>query len=166
VLVELISAAHSRQPILTNLLQLYLHDFSEFVAIEPDHEGRFAYPQLPLYWSDPKRFPFLGVADGRWAGFVFVIQMPDSEGAGLIWDMAEFFVLRGLRRHGVGTALARLAFKRFPGPWQVRVMESNYPARRFWQQAIGAFTGSETKPSRTSVDGTAWDVFAFESKAG
>src|SRR6266567_2550391 len=161
--VELVPALPAHQPILSNLLQFYLYDFSEFNPIEPGPDGRFEYPQLPLYWSDPGRFPFLAVVDGKWAGFVFIKQLPDSGGDGC--DMAEFFVPRSYRRRGIGLRLAHLAFERFPGAWQVRVMESNSAACQFWQQAIESFTGASMLPTRTRVDGTAWYVFRFESRA-
>jgi len=163
--VELVPATLTQQPILSNLLQFYEYDFSEFIPIEPGPDGRFEYPLLPLYWSDPARFPFLAVLDGKWAGFVFIKQLPDSAGAGFICDMAEFFVLRSYRRRGIGRRLAHLAFGRFPGTWQVRVMESNSAACQFWQQAIESFTGASMLPARTRVDGMAWYVFRFESRA-
>ena len=51
-------------------------------------------------------------------------------------DLAEFFVMRKYRRHGVGTFLARELFSRFPGAWQVRQMASNSAATAFWRRAI------------------------------
>ncbi len=163
MLVELVAATSAQQIVLSNLLQFYMYDFSEFLPLELAPDGRFEYSQLPLYWLDPLRFPFLAVVDGRWAGFVFVKQIPNSPGEGSLWDMTEFFVMRSYRGRGVGTSLARLAFKRFPGTWQVRVMEANAPARRFWQQAIAAFTGTDVLPQRTWLDEVAWDVFTFDS---
>jgi predicted acetyltransferase len=163
VLVELVAATRAHQATLSNLLQFYMYDFSEFISLELGQDGRFEYSQLPFYWIDPMRFPLLAVVDGRHAGFVFVRQVPNSVGEGTIWDMAEFFVMRSYRGQGVGTSLARLAFKRFPGAWQVRVMASNVPACRFWQQAIATFTGTDVLPRRAWLDEVAWDVFTFEA---
>ena len=50
--VELVSAARDQWPIVTNLLQLYAHDFSEFHEVDLAEDGRFVYTELPLYWSD------------------------------------------------------------------------------------------------------------------
>jgi predicted acetyltransferase len=166
VQVDLVPAAAAHKPILENLLQLDLHDFSEVVSLEVGPDGRFDYPHLELYWSDPGRYPFLGVVDGTWAGFAFIKQMPHPAGEGFIWDMAEFFVMRGLRRRGIGIRLAHLAFRHFPGGWQVRVMESNSAACQFWRNAVESFAGASALPARVRVDGVAWDVFRFESRAG
>ena len=164
--VDLVPATAAHKPILENLLQFYLHDFSEVVSLNIGLDGRFDYPHLELYWSDPGRFPFLATADGNWAGFAFIKQIPQDDGEGFIWDMAEFFVLRGHRRRGMGVRLAHLAFQQFPGSWQVRVMESNSVACQFWQQAIESFTGASLPPVRMRVDGVTWYVFRFETRAG
>ncbi len=163
VQIDLVPATREQEPILSNLLQLYMHDFSEMIPLHVDGDGRFHYPDLDLYWSESGRFPFLAAVDGTWAGFALVRQQTPAVGGEAHWDMAEFFVLRGYRRHGAGTRFAHLAFERFPGRLQIRVMESNSAACQFWQQAIESFTGESQLPARRLVNGAAWYVFRFES---
>ena len=81
-----------------------------------------------------------------------------------VWDMAEMFVVRGQRRRGIGTEVAHQVWRRFPGAWEVRVMEANVAALPFWARAIAGFVGSEVAPSRFVRPGRAWNVFAFESR--
>ena len=50
--------------------------------------------------------------------------------------MAEFFVMRKYRRHGIGVIAARDLFARFSGEWQVRQMRANAGATAFWRRAI------------------------------
>jgi predicted acetyltransferase len=144
-------------PVVDNLMQLYAHDFSEFHHVELDSDGRFNYAPLPLYWSDRSRHPFLVKMDGRLAGFVLVQRNETS------WDMVEFFVLRGCRRRGAGTAIAHEVWKRFPGMWEVRVMQANRSALPFWERAVSAFTGQRIQPIGVEKDGNSWWVFTFES---
>ena len=127
--VEVIEAEAADKPVLRQLLELYQHDFSEFVDADVDDNGLYGYRYLDNYWSEPDRHPFLFRVDGRWAGFALVR-------AGDPHDLAEFFVMRKYRRHGVGTLLAREVFSRFPGAWQVRQMASNPAATAFWRRAI------------------------------
>ncbi len=155
--IELIPASPGQKPILANLLELYVHDFSQFLHIELGPDGRFGYANLSAYWREPGRHPFLVRVDGNLAGFVFV-KRDDST-----WDMAEFFIVRGHRRAGIGTAVAHNVFRLFPGRWQVRVIDINQPARRFWQQAIHQFTGHIIQPARVQKGGQNWHVFSFES---
>jgi hypothetical protein len=41
---------------------------------------------------------------------------------------------------------------RFPGVWEVRVMESNVPARDFWAHAISTFRGEAVKNLLASLE--------------
>jgi predicted acetyltransferase len=164
--IQLIPATHRQEPILANLLELYMHDFSDFLDLEIGPDGRFGYSQLPLYWSEPDRHPFLVQINGKLAGLVFVSRASDLSRNEPVWDMAEFFILRRYRRHGIGTQIAHQVWRRFPGPWQVRVMQSNTAAHHFWAHAISSFTGELTHPVRFEKDGNSWERFSFESRPG
>ncbi len=162
--VEVVAATPEQEPIVANLLELYLHDFSAFLDLEIGEDGRFGYPSLPLYWSEPDRYPFLIRMDGKLAGLALVKKGSVVSGDGLVWDMAEFFVLRGCRGRGVGTLAAHQVWRRFPGQWEVRVMQRNTLARRFWAGAISIFAGEAVHPRRIERDGEAWDLFSFQSR--
>ena len=153
--IELVRAARDQESIIANLLELYAHDFSEFYNLELGADGRFGYKHLPLYWSEPDHYPFLIMLDGRLAGFALVKR-------GTVWDVAEFFIVRAHRRRGIGTRIAHEVWNRFPGPWQVRVMQSNRTALNFWQRAITTFNGEAVHPARIEKDGECWYVFTFE----
>ena len=66
--VSLTPATPSDQILLANLLELYTHDLSAiFPNVQLGPDGRFGYPALSLYSSDPqRRLPFII----RWAGRV------------------------------------------------------------------------------------------------
>jgi predicted acetyltransferase len=162
--IEVVPAIVEDQPILANLLELYSHDFSEFHDLQIGTDGRFAYKSLPLYWSEPHRYPFLVKVDDKLAGLVLVKRGSEFSGDQTVWDMAEFFILRGRRRRGIGTQVAHEVWKRFPGPWEVRVMVSNVPANPFWERAISTFTGEAIHPVRVEKGGKCWRLYAFASK--
>jgi predicted acetyltransferase len=161
--IEIIPAAEEQESIVANLLELYAHDFSEFHHLELGADGRFGHRQLALYWSNPDRSPFLVRVNGELAGLVLV-KRSEVSGDETVWDMAEFFVVRGYRRRGIGTQIAHEVWRRFPGIWEVRVMESNRSARLFWERAIQAFTGETLHSIRVEKGGELWNVFSFESK--
>jgi predicted acetyltransferase len=161
--VELIPAVPEQEPILANLLELYAHDFSEFHDIDLGPDGRFGYRNLSLYWSEPGRHPFLVTLDSQLAGLVLIKKGSEVSGNEAAWDMVEFFVVRGYRRQGIGTQIAHEVWKRFPGQWEVRVMESNVSARRFWAHSISKFAREAIQPTRIEINGDYWDVFKFES---
>jgi predicted acetyltransferase len=162
--VELIPAGAEHQSALGNLLELYIHDFSELVPVDVGDDGRYGYKSLPLYWSDGSRLPFLARLDGKLVGFALVTQSSDPSGDGEVWDMAEFFVLRRYRHRGIGAELAGKVWLRCPGAWQIRVMEKNVLARKFWESTITKFTGLSPRFSEFVADGTTWYRFSFNSR--
>jgi predicted acetyltransferase len=164
---ELIPATFDQQPILANLLEIYAHDFSEFYDLDLGPDGKFCYVPLPLYWTDPARHPFLVKVDSHLAGFVLVKLLvkkgSDLSAKDSVWDVAEFFITRRYRRRGIGTKIAHEVWSRFPGPWQVRVLQSNISAQEFWSSAISTFTGKTVDPEPLEKDGERWSLFSFES---
>jgi predicted acetyltransferase len=162
--VELIPAGPEHRFALANLLELYIHDFSEFVPIDVGDDGRYSYQSLPLYWSDNSRFPFLAKLDGKLVGFALATRNSQPSGDSETWDMAEFFVLRRYRHLGIGTELARKVWLRCPGRWQIRVMEKNVLACKFWESSIPKFTGLPAHSSKFVADNLAWYRFSFDSR--
>jgi predicted acetyltransferase len=157
-------ATRDQQPILANLLELYIYDFSELLHLQLNESGRFGYPDLPLYWSEPGRHPILVSIDGLPAGFALVRKGSRISGNTDVWDMAEFFVVRGHRRRGVGKQAAGTVWRQFPGEWEIRVIEANLSAVHFWAEAIKLFTGRAIAPSRFDKNGVVWLLFRFDAQ--
>ena len=165
--VELEAATHADGKLLENLLELYIHDLSAaFPSIELGADGRFGYPKLPLYWSEPeRRFPFLIRHDARTAGFALATRgSPMSEDPS-VFDVAEFFVLRRFRRSGVGRMAARLLWQRLPGTWIVRVSLGSPGALPFWTSVIGEYSAGTAIETTRPGTPHAWRVFSFQSHA-
>jgi predicted acetyltransferase len=145
--VTLTRVPESQSQIITNLMQLYKYDFSEFAEVgsrygEVGSDGRFTYHGLDSYWREDGRLPLTVQADSRLAGFILVNQW-SALNREIDHSVAEFFVLRKYRRIGVGSRAARTLFQRWPGRWEVPVAWYNKPALSFWRKTIAA-----------SVDGT------------
>jgi len=163
--IVLKAASSSDEALLSNLLELYIHDLSDvFPELELGSDGRFGYPQLPLYWSEQeRRFAFLLRCDGRVAGFVLATRgSPATEDTDVL-DIAEFFVMRRYRRSGVGRRAACLLWRALPGQWTVRVSEGNRGALHFWAGVIAEFTNGTAIESRRPGHPNGWRVFSFES---
>jgi predicted acetyltransferase len=145
-----------------NLMQLYLHDFSEHSGRDPDPHGLFEYGYLDYYWTPDGRadgfMPFLVKVDGQLAGFVLKnrysnLGLDDTE-----HSIAEFFVMRKWRRTGVGRRAAFEVFDRFRGRWEVAQRRSNKDAQAFWRSVIEDYTSGDYEETNSSPP--AWDGFA------
>jgi predicted acetyltransferase len=151
-----------RSFVLHNLLELYVHDFSEIVPFELKPNGRFAPTLSEIWWTGEDHFPFFILIDGKLSGFALVQRGSRSNGAPDAMDIAEFFVLRGARRTGVGTHVAHALFAAFPGRWEVRVRTAHGAGLSFWRHAVTSWVGTAVVPVPwTAADGVAWDVLRF-----
>ena len=163
--VSLARLRSSEHTLLTNLLELYVHDLSAlFPQVELDDNGRFGYAKLPLFLGDSQRhLAFLIRAGDRIAGFALATRGSPVSDDPNVHDVAEFFVLRRYRRSGVGRHAAELLFQALPGRWTVRVLERNTRAFAFWRRAVFDFArGAVDEAERRDASGV-WRVFAFDA---
>jgi predicted acetyltransferase len=153
-MISLDPAAPGERPALAQLMQLYVYDWSELGPLDVGGDGRFADYPLDPYFRDAGRHPFLIRVDGKLAGFALVAAGSRLTGAAGVHDMAEFFVMRGYRRRGVGLAAASAAFDRFPGRWEIRQRDENMAAISFWRRVVARYTGG--KYQETRFDDATW----------
>lgn len=137
--IEIAIARHEDKVALTNLMQLYIHDFSEHWSEtsngELQDDGKFAEYPLDAYWREADRIPLLLKRGGRLIGFALLNAVSHS-GRPVERNMAEFFIARKHRGHGAGTVAAQMIFSRYPGLWEVAVARRNIGALAFWRRAI------------------------------
>ena len=132
-------ARRSDRLALRNMLELYLHDLSEYWPYELDAHGLYGYHTLDYYWREEKHVAFVFLVDERYAGFALVngnVWTPEND----LW-MAQFFVARRYRRRGVASAAARIIFDRLPGRWEIGQFPANRPSQLFWRRLIADYTG-------------------------
>lgn len=157
--VRLEPVLREQEPVLQNLMQFYIHDFSEFWAGSSkgdlQADGRFEPYPLESYWTDPKRTAWFVWRDDVLAGFALVNDHAHSGGQ-IDQSVAEFFVLRKHRRSGVAVAAAHLVFATRPGLWEVAVARRNTAALRFWRRAVAATPGA-ADIREIDVQTTEWD---------
>lgn len=161
--MQVLPATIDQRSVLENLIEFYVYDFTQYVTVPLDPTGRFEYPQLPLYWTDPNRYPFIISVEARLAGFALVKKGSEFSDNSDVWDMTEFFVMRGERGRGVGHAAARQVWQRFSGSWEVRVLPANQGALQFWRESITRFLKRPVEPVHLERGEEVRDLFWFES---
>jgi predicted acetyltransferase len=152
-----------RALVLQNLFELYAHDFSEHVPLPLQASGRFEISPGEVWWTRDDHFAYFIRLRGGLAGFALVRRGSRVTQASAVMDVAEFFVLRGARRTGVGTRAAHTLFQLFPGAWEVRVRRSNPAALHFWSHAIESWTAGPAALSSMSIDNVEWNMLRFGS---
>lgn len=157
-ILEVAPAGPAEKPVVARLVQLYLHDFSEFAAIgspygDTDARGAFKMETFDTYWTDAGRMVLLFRVEGQLAGLAFINQWSPS-GEGVDHSVAEFFVLRKYRRSGIGRRAAHDIVRRYRGVWEINVALYNEPAQEFWRRALADVPGYAIHTLQG--DGTRW----------
>jgi predicted acetyltransferase len=163
--VTLDPANEADGPLLGELIELYAHELSSvFPGLVAGPDGRYGYPRLPLYWSEPeRRFAFIIRADGAVAGFALATRgSPATEDPDVL-DVAEFFVKREYRRLGVGECAARLLWRCLPGVWTVRVAEANLGGLAFWGRVLAAIAPGDITVCVRTIGQVSWRIHTFDS---
>jgi len=162
--LDLVKANIIQKPILANLFELYAYEFTEFCQVDIGNDGYYGYENLPLYWTDPNRFPYLIYVDKKIAGFVFVQKGSPISDDAEVWDISQFFIMKKYKRHGIGTTAAHKIWQQYKGAWQVRVLVSNPIACSFWLKTIKKFTLEMSTKTEVQIKEKNWLVYTFESK--
>jgi predicted acetyltransferase len=140
-------ATDQTRPVLERLAQLYMHDLSEFRGYPLREDGTFRYDRLAASFTEPGRRAYLIRHGEQIGGFTLTRPLPD--GATSIYG---FFVVRALRRRGVGRQAALELLTRRPGAWGIAYQENNPGVGRFWRQvataAVGTSWREEARPVR------------------
>lgn len=111
--------------LLDNLLQLYLHDLSEFVPIEVNPQGKYDQTMSPKYVSSFDKVAYIIHIDLHIIGFVLV------EPYGEYIKINDLFVLNMWRGKGVGSALVTLLLQKGK-PLLCEYHTRNELANYFW----------------------------------
>ena len=163
-LPELVRVGAAELPVLRQIFEYYLYDFSEMLGSSLREHGGFVREEK---WQSELARPnvdrWLIRSGGAWAGFAIVAHESWLDGRAGVHDVDEFFVLRALRRHGLGRQVATRLFSAHSGPWEVRVLASNPAAVGFWRAVISEFTSGQF--SAVEHDSQRWKgpVFSFSS---
>ncbi|MFT3724450.1 MAG: GNAT family N-acetyltransferase [Hyphomonadaceae bacterium] len=143
---------------LANLIQLYIHDFNDFLAPERkigvEEDGRFAdVLQLERYWTEADRAVWFIRAGGQLAGFA-LLNKASHCGRAVDFNMGEFFVARPFRRDGIGARAAVDVIEMHKGQWEIAIGERNLPAKAFWPRVVAAANVSDVET--LAGDGVTW----------
>jgi predicted acetyltransferase len=134
--------------VVERLWQLYSHDMSEVRGTLPDGEGAYKAGRLPTYFDDPDRCGYLIELDGVPAGFAFVTGVSSA-----LKTIGDFFVVRAVRRRGIGHAVVRQLLERHPGSWEIGFQGGNPGAPEFWRRVATDAAGTGWREEQRPIPG-------------
>ena len=136
--VALARVDRSHRAVLENLGHLYRYDLSEAYGHLPNRDGTFNNRRLDRFLAgiDPAHRAWLITAAGSVCGFVMTAP---ADGGGT--SISDFFVVRAIRRSGVGREAAGQIIAMIPGRWSIAFQSYNPGAQRFWSQVASDAVG-------------------------
>jgi predicted acetyltransferase len=166
--VSVSPAQPEERSLIEGLFQFYVYDFSEMSKPGSTDLGFNAHGKFPVdalldaYWSEEQRWPLIIRVAGSPAGFA-LLNTHSHHGGTVHRNMAEFFVARKFRRHGVASEAVRQIFSWHPGGWEVAIAEQNAAAKIFWPKAIRSAPGV-TRFATVPGDGIQWNglILSFQ----
>ncbi|MGW0614239.1 GNAT family N-acetyltransferase [Streptomyces sp. NPDC002788] len=158
-------ATPADRPTVERLWLMFGHDMSEFGGQLPNPDGTFRSERLEAALSGAIDWaPYLISRGEQPVGFAFVRALSAPTRV-----INSFFVVRGMRREGVGLAAVRNVVGRHPGEWQVAFQDDNPGAVSFWRRvgeelAPGAWTEERRPvPGRADLAPDVWVSFRYPS---
>lgn len=158
--VELVPVLETEKSILSQLIELYEYDFSEYNHQDVNFLGRYGYSYLDYYWTEEKRYPYFIKVNNQLAGFAlicdfcYVLKNQDA----LI--VSEFFVMKKYRKQGIGKRAAIELFKTFNGLWELTVYPNHPGSLSFWLKVVSSYTNDRYEIHR-DVEGVYDDALGI-----
>ncbi|WP_051941550.1 GNAT family N-acetyltransferase [Phaeacidiphilus oryzae] len=137
--------------VVERLWLMFRHDMSEFQGASnalPNPDGTFRDERLRAAFEDVDWAPYLVVCGDRPAGFAFVRGLGSP-----VRVLNSFFVVRGVRRAGVGLRAVGEVLAGHPGAWEVAFQDANRGAVSFWRRVATEAAGDRWSEERRPVPG-------------
>jgi predicted acetyltransferase len=145
--------------VLERLWLMFRHDLSEFQGQLPGPDGGYRNERLEsVLTGDPEWAGYLFYNGDNPIGFCFmrVLQQP-------VRVLNSFFIVRPMRRNGLGLRAVQEVLTNHPGPCEVAFQENNPTAVRFWQRVATEISGDtwtqESRPVHGSPGADLWISF-------
>lgn len=151
--ITIIKANKEQSSVIAQLYELYTYEMTVLADFDINDNGYYGYDDLPLYWQEPHKYPYLIWVNKKLAGFVLIQKGSPIDKELNVWDVAEFFIMRKFRRKGIGQSVAHQLWTQHEGPWQVRVWDNNKIAHAFWKHVIQKFVKEPVVPIKMAYQG-------------
>jgi [ribosomal protein S5]-alanine N-acetyltransferase len=130
-----------------NVYRDYLDDLSPLnTGIFPilGEVGHREPDQISRWFADSGSYPLVIVKSAAAVGFAMVARVAQLAGrANVDYRMAEFFIARAQRRHGIGQTAVQIILNRFAGRWEINEYLRNPVAVNFWRRVVATYTGGD-----------------------
>ena len=141
-----------------NLLQLYLHDISQYFPYDFNSEkGRYIYDDEEKYFDGSNNYAYLFKDGEDVIGFSLVDTLEDGT-----MVIQEMFILNNYKNRGYGKEAVTKIFDMHKGNWIIKVLPCSPKAENFWKKTIEEYTNNNYEMEHIGKYNRA--VFRFNNK--
>ncbi|WP_433167517.1 GNAT family N-acetyltransferase [Kribbella sp. CA-247076] len=142
-------AGSADRVVLERLFLMFRHDLSEYQGQLPRPDGSYRSDWLEnVLTGDPNWAGYLFHTGENPVGFAFVRALTEP-----VRVLNSFFLVRPVRRQGLGLRAVQDVVAQHPGRWEVAFQESNETAVRFWRRVAAEISGSSWSEEKRPVKG-------------
>lgn len=142
-------AGEADRVVLERLYLMFRHDLSEFQGQLPRPDGSYRSDRLEsVLTGDPNWAGYLFHTGENPVGFAFVRALTEP-----VRVLNSFFLVRPVRRQGLGLRAVQDVLGRHPGRWEVAFQENNETAVRFWRRVAAVVSGSAWSEEKRPITG-------------
>ncbi|TCO45157.1 putative acetyltransferase [Kribbella antiqua] len=135
--------------VLERLWLMFRHDLSEFQGQLPRPDGGYRTEWLEkVLTGDPEWAGYLFHTGENPVGFCFMRALLQP-----VHVLNAFFLVRPVRRNGLGLRAVREVLAHHPGPCEVAFQANNEKAVRFWQRVATEISGDVWTQERRPIPG-------------
>lgn len=133
--IELKLVKPNEREIISNLLQLYLHNLSAYFPIDFDSsKGMYIYDELDKYVEGNDSKAYFIFKEDKLTGFV-LIDVTEEKNV-----IQEIFVLNNYKRQGIAGISVKKVFDMYKGNWEIKAVPCSKPAEDFWVKTVSEYT--------------------------
>lgn len=139
--IELKQVNIKQKNILSNLLEKYNYEFSQYSNDNFDNNGLFGYSHLDSYFEEEDRFAYFIIVENNLAGFVLINKHKECD-RDIDWSVAEFFVSFNYRNKGIATNIMNSVFNIHKGYFNIKYHPKNIASEKLWNKVAKKYSNN------------------------
>ena len=134
-MIKLRIAKKEERHLIENLLQMYLHNISEYFPIDFNSKTcTYEYDDIGKYFDESVNYAIIFMNDEDVIGFSLVDFIDNT------YVVQEMFILNNYKNKGFGEGCITKVFDDFNGDWIIKSLPLSPKSENFWNKTINKYT--------------------------
>ena len=137
-MIKLRIAKKDERQLIENLLQMYLHNISEYFPMDFNSETcTYDYDDISKYFDESGNYAIIFMNEEDVIGFSLVDFIDNA------YVVQEMFILNNYKNKGLGEECITKVFDDFNGDWVIKSLPASPKSENFWNKTISKYTDGD-----------------------